>query len=429
MSYPDAPLSLPIPPALRWRAEQVAQRQPDPEQAHQLLGHLLALQLVANYLALMGIEVDVSQSPCWQKAQGNPPIALLTLAGGDQFQCCWVTPHSNRVRIGKPSQAPDVDPGGGQGSSSIHPRKWPLGYVVVCCDLQGHTAQLLGFAEALADWDESQPPEQTIAITQLQPLDQLLVAMHRPQWTSLDDWFQAKFAQPWQAIAPGVNLGARPLSQGASAFRGVAGLRAATTNQRDRSPSGPPLQNNTLQNNTLQKRETGAIDQGLQQFFSQQPQPLPQDPRASLSQLIHHILEDEELRWRAADLLWAMDAQAREPHQPPRIASPHGSSGIRRCLDLSDRFDVQSVTLMVGLLPRPDGNRSLLLRLYPTDGSASLLEGIELAGYDAQGKVFLSTQARPSDDYIQLKFAAQPGERFSLKVLWGGVGITEAFVA
>jgi hypothetical protein len=83
---------------------------------------------------------------------------------------------------------------------------------------------------------------------------------------------------------------------------------------------------------------------------------------------------------------------------------------------------------MVAILPKPEQKVAVLLRAYPMAGQAYLPSELQLVGLDASGNAFLTTQARRKDDYIQLKFTADLGERFSVRIALESASIVESFV-
>lgn len=135
---------------------------------------------------------------------------------------------------------------------------------------------------------------------------------------------------------------------------------------------------------------------------------------AALINLIEST-QDEETRWSAAESLWHLD--------------PNNSvSGIRKVKDLGMLIGVHPVALMVALLPKSDGSRAVLLRVYPLRNHQYLPAHLQLVVLDKAGNIFLETEARESDNYIQLKFSGSPGEQFSVRVALGEMSITEDFI-
>jgi hypothetical protein len=83
---------------------------------------------------------------------------------------------------------------------------------------------------------------------------------------------------------------------------------------------------------------------------------------------------------------------------------------------------------MVAVLPKPDRSMAILLRVYPMGSKLHLPPGLQLIGLDEAGNSFSEVQAREQDNYIQFKFTAELGDRFSLRVALDDASITESFV-
>ena len=337
MSYSNA-IAIPITPMMRQLAQQRAALQPTPQKVAEAEQNLLAVQVVDTYLKMLGLETALEQSDVWNPAgQLGANIADLKLKSGARLEC-------------RPLKAGDA-------ACFVPMEVWAqrLGYLPVA--LEERRGQILGFAAAVAtEW---------LSLHQLQDLDALLVRLHRPALTSLSDWLgdrASELKQDWLTVT---DFAQRQLQQPAMAFRArsVQGLSQETD-------PGQQLQ------------------QLVQQLYASQNQPPPPaDPELGLRQLVRTIPANEELRWQAADLLWTLD-----PNQ--------AEVGVRRLINLGMEFGGRSLALMVGVLPRPDGNRAVLLRLYPTP-EGHLPPGIQLVGCDNQGEAFLTAQSREIDDYIQ----------------------------
>lgn len=125
--------------------------------------------------------------------------------------------------------------------------------------------------------------------------------------------------------------------------------------------------------------------------------------------------QDEETRWQVAERLWTVD-----PNNPV--------SGVRRVADLGMQLGGHGVALMVAILPKPDQRVAILLRVYPMGYQLHLPTGLQLIGLDEAGNSFAEVQARDQDNYIQLKFTADPGDLFGVRVALEETRITEHFM-
>lgn len=102
---------------------------------------------------------------------------------------------------------------------------------------------------------------------------------------------------------------------------------------------------------------------------------------------------------------------------------------VRRAklIDLGMQLAGHSVALVMELRPVSQQKTELIVQLHPTGGEIFLPPSLQLIVLDESGAVFLEARARRADNYIQLQFSGTPGERFSVKVALGDVGITENF--
>lgn len=138
------------------------------------------------------------------------------------------------------------------------------------------------------------------------------------------------------------------------------------------------------------------------------------NPTIVLSQLIQQV-HDDELRWRSAELLWELDPN-------------HPSSPILRAKDLGLFLAGHSIALLVGLLPKIDNQVLVLVRVCSIGPSPVLPSGIQFIGQDIDGAQIFDLSSRQRDDYIQFKFTADAGDRFSLTVRLEEAQVTEYFL-
>ena len=87
-----------------------------------------------------------------------------------------------------------------------------------------------------------------------------------------------------------------------------------------------------------------------------------------------------------------------------------------------------ALALMVAVLPKRDRSMSILLRVYPLASQSHLPLGLQLMVLDEAGNTFSEVPAREQDNYIQFKFTADSGDRFSVKVALDEASITENFL-
>lgn len=120
---------------------------------------------------------------------------------------------------------------------------------------------------------------------------------------------------------------------------------------------------------------------------------------------------------RSADLL-------RENHSKNPVASVSGG----KLLDLGMLLTGHSVTLIVTLAPSSNEELKIRLRVNPAGGQIYLPPHLQLIVLDESGATCLQAQARNADNWMQLEFSGEPGERFGVKLALRDVSITEYFV-
>jgi hypothetical protein len=214
--------------------------------------------------------------------------------------------------------------------------------------------------------------------------------------TNLSNWFDNFFETGWQTIAEFVGQSDSNLTL---AFRSIE----MVVNREE-----------TIEN--LIALIYNSVDEGQLKVAAQRLGEISNNNAEAIAALIHLIrtTEDEETRWAAAESLWTID-----PNNP--------ASGVRRIANLGMQIGDRAVALMVAILPKAEGKVAILLRVYPMGNQTYLPSGLQLAVLDEDGDTFLETEARDSDNYIQLKFGGDRGERFSVRVALGDNGITEGF--
>ncbi len=99
-----------------------------------------------------------------------------------------------------------------------------------------------------------------------------------------------------------------------------------------------------------------------------------------------------------------------------------------RVVDLGIQLADHPVALIVYLTPESDTKRNILLQVHPGGSKTYLPPGVQLIVLDESGEIFLEAQSRTADNWIQLEFRGEPGERFSVKVALGDASIREEFI-
>lgn len=109
------------------------------------------------------------------------------------------------------------------------------------------------------------------------------------------------------------------------------------------------------------------------------------------------------------------------------VDRPESSVRRAKLIDLGMQLAGHAVALVLELRPASAQKTDLIVQVHPTGRETFLPPSLQLIVLDESGSVFLEAKARRADNYIQLQFSGTTGERFSVKVALGDVGITESF--
>lgn len=109
-----------------------------------------------------------------------------------------------------------------------------------------------------------------------------------------------------------------------------------------------------------------------------------------------------------------------------RNRKAESTQGVKRgkLIELGDNY----LSLILEIQPENNGAIDIRLMLHPTGKFTTLPPSIRLTLLDEFGKKLIETQARTADNYLQLQFSGEAGERFSVKVTLGDASITEHFL-
>lgn len=87
-------------------------------------------------------------------------------------------------------------------------------------------------------------------------------------------------------------------------------------------------------------------------------------------------------------------------------------------IDLGVQVDKISIALVVKIASESEGEVEILTQVYPV-GQNVLPEGVKLSISDESGEALLDVTSRDEDNWIQLEFSAEFGEKFGIVVAYG----------
>ncbi|MGL5064330.1 MAG: DUF1822 family protein [Microcoleus sp.] len=131
---------------------------------------------------------------------------------------------------------------------------------------------------------------------------------------------------------------------------------------------------------------------------------------------------DELVEVHGVNLLAARGGSRSEENEGDRPSQARG-----RMIDLGIQLVGHPVALIVYFNPEPNNKWNITLQLRPGGNQTYLPPDVQMIVLDA-GEVFLEARSRSADNWIQLEFSGEPGERFSVKVALGDASLVEDFV-
>ena len=163
-----------------------------------------------------------------------------------------------------------------------------------------------------------------------------------------------------------------------------------------------------------------------------QRQPLVTESAAHLSNWLKQIFEAS---WQSVDT-W-LSAQQMTPEFNFRSAdtreqmeSPSNQTEFRRAklIDLAVNLGLQQVVLVAEVQSASPEKLHIGIQVHPTQAHPYLPPGLELAVLEPSNAVFMEAQSRQADNYIQLQFSGNPGERFKVRIYMDNAEYIEEFI-
>lgn len=235
-----------------------------------------------------------------------------------------------------------------------------IAYTFVQFDTSYRTGLILGFLPTVS--------QERVTINQIKPLSELIEFLYEPavNWLYLRDWLDHKFTNYWLSLEEVIKY---PNVSPKLAFRSVPNLRHGI--------------------NHLLKNLDAKINLNT--------------PINDLSQLIQ-TTDNEETRWQAVDIL-------------RQIEPDHTATGVRRIYPLQEYLD-SPVALMIAIVEKANQQMAVLLRVYPIGEKDTLPPQLTLSLFAGTDELLreIVTRSDLLDNYIQLKFITDLGDKFSVMV-------------
>ena len=362
-------VSIPITATDRQQAAVFAAQQVTPEKAAQVYRNTIAVLVCDRYLQMLAIPSEITASQSWNRVERLlKNVADLYLSDlKKSLECRPVS--SSETHCFVPEEVQDDR----------------MGYLVIQLDEPYQESSILGFVPKVSVTE--------LPLRYLQPLDMLIDSLTKsPAPIQLSQWLKGKFEETWQPCLDILKPPKRPIL-----------LMANLATIADSLP------------------KTEALNRSITQLYQQaalteqaEIVPIDQNPVTALVHLMQTTQKDE-IRWQAAELLWEID-----PNHP---ASPGVSAR-----DIGLYLGGRAIALMVGVLPKLDRRRLILLRLYPLQTEPCLPKELKLAVFDDQSNLLIELESRERDQYIQFKLTADLGDSFEVRVSLNDASVVEHFL-
>jgi hypothetical protein len=383
-------------------AHKFASQQSTPEKVKQVYTNTLAVYAVRHFLQWLGIETDLSAGDSWHPViRCFNDMADLVIPDFGKLECRPVLPGQTAISI-----PPEVT-------------EERIAYIAVQFQEQLNEVQLLGFYPAI----DPQSPPKTIEISRLQPIETLIDYIDRLESAQL-------FLQSDEEVAIQVmeRLADQPISEIATQLERIY----RTYNKYERRYAGGEFLASYMPAKPDFAFRGGAPIVDREGSDDSQKTEL-QDLAEELLEKLDEIWGGEPINQPVEVLRQWLEGIFREDWQPKEaVLTAYRKSGEQsqevsrvKLIELGSHV----VALLVSVSLDSENEFSIHLRLYPAARAIHLPEGIQLTAVDDEsGEVLLQAQADEKNDWIQIIVeGGTQGDRFSVKVAFGDISITEYF--
>lgn len=421
-------------------ARKFAAQQSTPEKVKQVYLNTLAVFAVCNFLEWMKIPIDLTEADSWNSIiRRFNNVADLAIPDLGKLECRPVLPHETVINL-----PPEVT-------------EDRIGYIAVQFQEQLNEVQLLGFVTAL----ELNNERNQIFIAELQPIENLIDYLDRlesgQEFLQSDDEVAVRMRerlidQSLAEIIAQIERIYRTYDREEWRYAGGDVLASCVmTDERELLDDSQRVEVQDLAEELLEKLDeiwgddaptapeldisVARDTQNLSNTNALLSEPISETVGkaiANLSQWFQSILD---AGWETFDFLVNsqenLGLRLATATRSSRNQSDQTVNSVKagKFINLGGENAENIVVLINDIqLETDQQTRDILLQVHPTGKDPYLPKGLQLIVLDESGDIFLEAQARSHDNWIQLNFRGQPGERFSVKVALGDRSFTEDFV-
>lgn len=136
--------------------------------------------------------------------------------------------------------------------------------------------------------------------------------------------------------------------------------------------------------------------------------------------------------WQSPELVFAGDfrsSKLRHRWRSAATATRKDNDYVTNSISRAKVVDVgRQIILLIELTPTNSEVFDIRLRVYPAEDTVHLPSDLQLTIFDESGNACMKAQSEAADDWMQLEFACQHEEKFSVELKLGKACITEEFV-
>ena len=383
-------------------ARKFSVQQDTVEKGEQVYLNTLAILGVRSFLDWLGIETDLNAGDSWHSVvRCFQNVADLVIPDLGKLECRPVLPGETVISL-----PPEVTEN-------------RIAYIAVQFQEQLNEVQLLGFYPAI---DPQLPPE-TIEISRLQPIETLIDYIDRLESAQF-------FLQSDEDVAVKVREGLadQPISEMAAQLERIY----RTYNKYERRYAGGEFLASYVAAHTGFTFRGGApiVDkEGSDRLQQTELQDLAEELLEKLDEIWggEAVNQPVEVLRQWLEGIFSEDWQSKKAVLTAYRRSGEQSQEVSRVklIELGSHV----VALLVSVSLDSENEFSIHLRLYPAGRAIHLPEGLQLTAVDDEsGEIILQAQAEETNDWIQVILeGGTQGDRFSVKVAFCDISITESF--